>query len=81
MIIERLVGWMETADTEDRAKAADTLVRAWHKSQLDEEQLEAAEAAMTCILDDQDAEVRLAFAKALERSAKSAAPSRSGPCR
>lgn len=65
MIIERLVGWMETAATEDRARAADTLVRAWHKSQLDEEQREAAEAAMTCILDDEDAEVRLAFAKAL----------------
>ena len=65
MIIERLVGWMETASSPNRAKAADALVRAWHKSPLDDEQLESAEATMTCILDDGDADVRLAFARAL----------------
>lgn len=65
MVIERLIGWMDTATAQDRARAVDTLVRAWHLSRLDDEELEAAEAAMTCVLDDPDESVRIAFSRAL----------------
>ncbi|MGB7285537.1 MAG: DUF2336 domain-containing protein [Salaquimonas sp.] len=65
MIIERLVNWMESAPLDKRVKATDALVRAWQMSSLSDDERDAAEAAMTCILDDQDVEVRLALAEAL----------------
>jgi len=65
MIIERLIEWMATAPVEERIKATGALVRAWQHSGLGEEEREAAEAAMTCILDDPEDGVRLAMANAL----------------
>lgn len=65
MIIERLVGWMDTASAQEREKAVDALVRAWHLSPLEDGDLDAAEAAMTCVLDDPDESVRIAFSRAL----------------
>ena len=65
MIIEKLVSWMDTAPAEKRAKAAGALVRAWQVAELTAEQRESAEAAMTCMLDDPDDDVRLALSTAL----------------
>ena len=65
LIIEKLVGWMDTAPADKRARAASALVRAWQVADLSEEQRESAEAAMTCMLDDPDEGVRLALSEAL----------------
>ncbi|WP_075996132.1 DUF2336 domain-containing protein [Salaquimonas pukyongi] len=65
LIIEKLVGWMDTAPADKRARAASALVRAWQVADLSPEQRESAEAAMTCMLDDPDEEVRLSLSTAL----------------
>ncbi len=65
MVIERLISWMDTATSLDRARAVDALVRAWHLSPLADEERESAEAAMTCVLDDPEESVRIAFSRAL----------------
>ena len=65
LIIEKLVSWMDTAPADKRARAASALVRAWQVADLSEEQRESAEAAMTCMLDDPDEEVRLSLSEAL----------------
>ena len=70
MIIERLIAWMEIAPLEKRVLAADALVRAWQMPNLSEDERDAAEAAMTCILDDQDVEVRKSLSNALADSPK-----------
>ena len=65
LIIEKLVSWMDTAPADKRARAASALVHAWQVAELTAEQRESAEAAMTCMLDDPDEEVRLSLSKAL----------------
>jgi uncharacterized protein (DUF2336 family) len=65
MIIERLIEWMATASVDERIEATGALVRAWLRADLGEEEREAAEAAMTCILDDPQDDVRLALSEAL----------------
>ncbi len=69
MIIERLVSWMEIAPVDKKVMAVDALVRAWQLTDLSEHERDAAEVAMTCVLDDCDVEVRLALAKALGEAA------------
>lgn len=71
MIIERLIGWMETAPVEMREKAVIALVRAFQAPTLSQEDRESAEAAMTCILDDEDQKVRIALANALSETPNS----------
>jgi uncharacterized protein (DUF2336 family) len=65
MLIERFVGWMETAPSDKRAKATNALARAWLISPLGSDEREAAEATLTFLLDDPDPQVRLAIATAL----------------
>lgn len=65
MIIERFVGWMDSAPAGTRAQAVDALARAWSVLDEHDERREAAEAAMTCVLDDQDEDVRHALASAI----------------
>ena len=65
MLIERFVGWMETAPSDKRAQATNALARAWLVSPLGSDEREAAEATLTFLLDDPDPQVRLAMAKAL----------------
>jgi uncharacterized protein (DUF2336 family) len=65
MIIERLVSWMEVAPVDKKILAVDALVRAWQLASLSDEERDAAEAAMTCVLDDSDLEVRQSLSKAL----------------
>jgi uncharacterized protein (DUF2336 family) len=65
MIIERLVTWMEVAPLDKKVKAASVLVRAWHSAAMSDEDRDAAEAAMTCILDDPDMQVRVSLSEAI----------------
>lgn len=63
MVVERFLAWVETAPDVKKVKATSALVRAFLHSPLDDAQLEAAEAAMTLLLDDPCAEVRAMLAK------------------
>ena len=62
MIVERFLAWVESAPESKKIKATSALARAFLFSDLDEESLEKAEAAMTLLLDDPCNEVRLALA-------------------
>ncbi|ADZ70079.1 DUF2336 domain-containing protein [Polymorphum gilvum] len=67
MIIRDFLRWIETAPAQLRAEATSALARAWLFSQMTGEDREAAEAALTFLLDDPASEVRLAIAHAFAR--------------
>lgn len=70
MIVERFLTWMETAPQERKPAAASALGRAFLVSDLSAEETEAAQAAMTLLLDDPCERVRAALAGALCSSAQ-----------
>ena len=57
--------WSETAGARDRAQAASALARVFVLNELSNEEMRAAEAAMTLLLDDPSPMVRQALAEAL----------------
>lgn len=65
MIVGRFLAWLETASAEHRAQGAFALARLWVEPEMDDAERDAAEAAMTLLLDDAEFEVRLSLAKAL----------------
>lgn len=68
MFVERFIGWIDTAGDEEKAAATNALGRAFLISPMDEIERDAAEAAMTVLLDDPDVNVRLALADAFAES-------------
>lgn len=70
MIVEQFIQWIITASPEKRAKATHALARAYLQSDLSEEDMDAAEAAMTFLLDDPHRSVRMALANVLSGSEK-----------
>ncbi|MFK0165583.1 DUF2336 domain-containing protein [Rhizobium sp. NPDC090279] len=69
VIIEAFLRWAETAKAESRARAANALGRAYLQSEMPKEERDAAELAMTYLLDDPSPRVRLALAEAVAHSA------------
>lgn len=69
MIVEQFLQWMADAPEDRRAAATSALARAYLYSPLSEAEREAAEAALTLLLDDPSVKVRRALAEALGRSA------------
>lgn len=65
MIIEAFLRWIETANAQKRAEAANALGRAFIHSTLDPHERQAAQMALTYLLDDPSPKVRLALADAL----------------
>jgi uncharacterized protein (DUF2336 family) len=65
VIVEAFLRWVETAKAGDRAKAASALGRAYLQSEMSPDERNAAEMAMTFLLDDPSPKVRLAIAEAI----------------
>lgn len=65
MIVEQFIQWVTTAPPDKRAKATSALARAYLESNLSPDDFDAAEAAMTFLLDDPEDSVRLALAEVL----------------
>lgn len=65
MIVDDFLCWVETAKAPDRVRAASALGRAYVQGRFEQSERRAAEMAMTCLLDDANASVRLALADAL----------------
>ena len=72
MVIEFFMDWVQTAPTAKRVNAAIALARACVRKDLESEKRDDVEAALTVLLDDSSASVRLAIAETL--GAFSAAP-------
>ena len=70
MVVNHLLKWIDTARVAQRSAAAEALARVYIGSPLDFEDRCAAEAALTFLLDDPSAKVRLALAEALSLSHK-----------
>lgn len=70
MVIQDFLQWMGSASSARRAEATGALARAWLHSQMPASEREAAEAAMTLLVEDPDPLVRAALADALGESAK-----------
>ncbi|NTG47068.1 DUF2336 domain-containing protein [Agrobacterium rhizogenes] len=68
VIIEAFLRWAETAKAEGRARAANALGRAYLQSAMPAGEREAAEMAMTYLLDDPSPRVRLSLAEAVARA-------------
>lgn len=68
MFVERFIGWIDTAGDEEKAAATNALGRAFLISPMSEDERDAAEAAMTVLLDDPDVNIRLALADAFGHS-------------
>jgi len=68
-ILERFLHWTFKASAARRAEAARLLARAYLRTDISGTAREQVEAAMTLLLDDNVAEVRLALAETLARSA------------
>lgn len=64
MLVTSFLAWIEKAGPQDRAEAADMLARAYLAGTLGEETPQAAEAALTLVLDDPAKIVRRALAGA-----------------
>lgn len=71
MLVARFLDWVETAPAARRAEAIGLLGRAWLYSDLSDEEGDAAEAALTVMLDDGSVRVRRAMADALCRDPRS----------
>lgn len=67
LIVAAFLRWVETAKTQDRARAANALARAYLKSDMAPDERQAAQMAMTYLLDDPAPQVRLALADILAR--------------
>lgn len=65
MIVEQFIQWVITATPEKRSKATHALARAYLQSDFEAEDMDAAEAAMTFLLDDPHQSVRMALADVL----------------
>ena len=65
MIVAAFLKWVETAKAQDRARAANALARAYLKSSMAPPDRQAAQLAMTYLLDDPAPQVRLALAEVL----------------
>jgi uncharacterized protein (DUF2336 family) len=65
IVIERFLLWARTAPVARRTEAAAALARAYLHSPLEPDQRDGIEAAMTVLLDDSAAEVRVALAEEL----------------
>lgn len=65
MIVEQFIQWVITATPEKRSKATHALARAYLQSGFAAEDMDAAEAAMTFLLDDPDQSVRMALVDVL----------------
>ena len=65
MIVQRFLHWLETAPKSSRAKAAAALARASLNAEMPEGEREAADAALTLLLDDPSPKVRYAIADAV----------------
>ena len=70
MIVERFLEWIGTAPAARRAEACHALARSYLFSPLSADERDGMEAAMTVLLDDPLADVRLALAHALADSDK-----------
>jgi len=68
MIVGHFLKWIDTARVAERAAAAAALARAYVQKELPFEDRCAAEAALTLLLDDPSAKVRMAMAEALSMS-------------
>lgn len=68
MVVGHFLKWLGTARVAERAAAAAALARAYVQNELPFEDRCAAEAALTLLLDDPSAKVRLAMAEALSMS-------------
>ncbi|MFC6491254.1 hypothetical protein ACFP9U_25150, partial [Nitratireductor sp. GCM10026969] len=66
--IKHFLKWVGTAKVSERAAAAAALARAYSQKQLAFEDRMAAEAALTLLLDDPSAKVRLALSETLSLS-------------
>lgn len=69
LIVAAFLKWVETAKSQERARAANALARAYLKSDMAPEERHAAQMAMTYLLDDPAPQVRLALAEVLAREA------------
>ncbi len=69
MIVQRFLHWLDTAPKSSRADAAAALARARLSSEMSAEEADAADAALTLLLDDQSAKVRYAMADVLASNA------------
>lgn len=70
MVVNHLLKWIDTARVPQRSAAAAALARVYIGSQIGFEDRCAAEAALTFLLDDPSAKVRLALAEVLSLSSK-----------
>lgn len=70
IVVRHFLKWVDTARVQERAAAANALARAYVGAGLEFEDRCAAEAALTLLLDDPSAKVRLAMAEALSLSAR-----------
>lgn len=68
IVIQRFLKWIETAKVAERAAAAAALARAYIRDDICFEDRMAAEAALTLLLDDPSAKVRLALSETLSLS-------------
>lgn len=66
MIVERFLEWIDSAPVSQRVEATDALAKAYLLSEMEAEEKEAAEAAMTLLLEDPSPTVRLALAEAFD---------------
>lgn len=69
LIVAAFLKWVETAKSQERARAANALARAYLKSNMAPEERHAAQMAMTYLLDDPAPQVRMALAEVLAREA------------
>lgn len=69
MIVAAFLRWIETARTQDRARAAAALAKAYIGGRMRPEEKQAAQIGMTYLLDDPAPQVRLALSEALAREA------------
>ena len=65
MIVAKFLSWIETAPVARRAEATSALARAYLYSEMDQDERNAAETALTILLDDPSPLVRGAMADAL----------------
>lgn len=70
LIVTAFLKWVETAKTHERARAANALARAYLRSEMAPEERQAAQMAMTYLLDDPSPQVRLALAEVLAGEAR-----------
>lgn len=68
MVVGHFLKWIDTARVSERVVAASALARAYIEKTMDFEDRCAAEAALTLLLDDPSAKVRMALAETLSMS-------------